>query len=74
MPLTANEDRERLKVWVIGLAMACPYDQSNPPDCPLCNVRKKPIAERLHWVEALSHEQLRQIVTTHLLCLDHKQH
>jgi hypothetical protein len=73
MPLTASEDRERLKVWVVGLTMACPYDQSNPPDCPLCQIRTKPLVERLHWVESLSHEKLRLIVNTHLLCLEQKQ-
>jgi hypothetical protein len=73
MTLSANEDRERLKAWVVGLTMACPFDQSNPPDCPLCLIRTKPVIERLHWVESLGHEQLRLIVTTHLLCLAQKQ-
>ncbi len=73
MFLSANEDRERLKAWVVGLTMACPFDQSNPPDCPLCLIRTKPVIERLHWVESLGHEQLRLIVTTHLLCLAQKQ-
>ena len=53
--------------------MACPFDQSNPPDCPLCQIRTQPIGERMNWVDSLSHDKLRQIVTTHLLCLEHKQ-
>ena len=73
MPLSASEDRERLKVWVVGLTMACPYDQSNPAECPLCKIRTQPLIERLHWVESLSHEKLRLIVNTHLLCLEQKQ-
>jgi hypothetical protein len=73
MPLSASEDRERLKAWVVGLTMACPFDQSNPHDCPLCQIRIKPLIERLHWVDSLEHEQLRLIVTTHLLCLAQKQ-
>jgi len=73
MSLSANEDRERLKAWVVGLTMVCPYDQSNPPDCPLCFIRTQPVIERLHWVESRSHEQHRHIVTNHLLCLEQKQ-
>ncbi len=73
MPLSASDDRDRLKAWVVGLTMACPFDQSNPPDCQLCLIRTKPVIERLLWVESLEHEQLRLIVNTHILCLAQKE-
>ena len=71
--LTAGDDRERLRAWVFGLTMACPYDQTNPVDCPLCRIRVKPVAERMQWIDGIPDDKLQQIVTTHLLCLQQKQ-
>jgi len=61
--------RDRLKTAVIGLSIACPFDQSNPEGCPLCSIRKKPVKERLEWVKSLSDEELAAIYRYHGTCI-----
>jgi hypothetical protein len=66
-------DRERLRAHIIALTMACPFDQGNPADCPLCSVRQKPVKERLIWVDSLSDSETARIARHHRLCLEAKE-
>lgn len=61
--------RDRLRNAVIGLSIACPFDQGNPEDCPLCSIRKKPVRERFEWVQSLSGEELVDLYRYHGSCI-----
>jgi hypothetical protein len=69
----AASNRDRLRTFVIGLTVACPYDQGNPDECPLCSLRKKPIADRVRWVNSLSEAELSAIAESHADCLTAKE-
>ena len=53
-----SEGKEKLRAYVLELFSACPCDPSNPPDCPLCSVRKLPPKERVRWLEGLTEADL----------------
>ena len=55
-----------------GLSMACPVDQSNPCDCPLSEIRKRPPIERFKWVEGLTRGQVEGYLESHCACLKKK--
>ena len=58
---------------IFGLAVACPFDQGNPCNCPLHELRKKSLQERYRWLLDLSEADLRDILTNHRKCLDEKE-
>jgi len=64
---------KKLKSKVFELSIACPYDQGNPNDCPLCQIRKQSPKDRYAWVEQLGVEEAEQILTHHKLCLAQKE-
>ena len=53
----------------MGLALACPHDDGNPEFCPLCDVRKLPVRQRIAWVKMLSDDDLEYLGTYHQICL-----
>jgi hypothetical protein len=53
----------------LELAGFCPFDQSNPDDCPLFPLRKMPPKKRLRWLNALSEEDWGYLVAYHHVCL-----
>ena len=63
------QDPEALRVKVLGLAVACPFTQGNPHECPLASLRERPLRERSAWVDALSAMQLVSVVKYHEGCL-----
>ena len=73
MPNVFNAERTRLRAHLMGLAVACPYDQGNPSDCPLCALRKGPMRERMSWVASLKDDEIARIYQFHLRCLEVKE-
>jgi len=53
----------------MGLTFACPYDQGNPSECPLCEVRGLPVRRRVTWVKMLTDDDLAFLETYHQICL-----
>jgi hypothetical protein len=68
-----SSERDRLRGYVFGLTVACPYEQDNPSDCPLCPVRQRTLPERLAWVNELTEKQLINILQYHEFCLRSRQ-
>jgi hypothetical protein len=66
------EQKNELRVDLVELAEACPYDNCNPEDCPLFALRKLPVADRMRWVNALTDKDLVYLSTYHYVCLDTK--
>ena len=62
------DQREQVLSQSLHLAVACPYDSSNPPFCPLCGVRKLPLEERIQWVRSLSNNDLEYLSAYHQIC------
>ncbi len=59
-----------LRNYVFGLLMECPnangnINDRNPKDCPLHDIRKLKIEDRLAWVDAQTNEQLGKIISSH---------
>lgn len=61
--------REHLLSDIIHLTLACPHDNSNPPFCPLHEVRKMTREEIIKWIRMLSDEDLQYLATYHQVCL-----
>jgi len=49
---------------VLGLLTACPWTQSNPPDCSLHEVRKLPLAELYAMIRHATTEDLEEFAGT----------
>jgi hypothetical protein len=64
---------DQLMPKMIGLAMECPFDGTNPCTCPLHEIRKKSLAERLKWAQKLSEDDAFSILTFHKECLNQKE-
>ena len=47
----------------------CPFDKSNPCDCPLSRVRELNPKDRVQWFKALSEEDLAYLASYHQVCL-----
>lgn len=54
---------------VLGLLTACPWTQSNPPDCSLHEVRKLPLAELYAMIRHATPEDLEEFAGTCLGCM-----
>lgn len=54
------------------LLESCPVEGGNPEDCPLCEMRKLPAADRLRWFNALSEADLKYLAAYHHVCMDLK--
>ncbi|MBI2516679.1 MAG: hypothetical protein HYV95_07155 [Opitutae bacterium] len=72
--LPAPAQREQLIARVRALTVACPFSQDNPPDCPLCNIRKLSLKARIVWVNSLAPEVMEGLLQFHADCLYAKEH
>ena len=52
-----ERDLDRLREQLVVLALECPYTESNPPSCPLHNVRKMEPAAIIDWLDGLDGEE-----------------
>ncbi len=66
MPL---EQKSRLQRNLLELTKACPFDQCNPIDCPLYELRTMPRRKCLYWFKALSDDDLAFLASYHYACL-----
>jgi len=54
---------------VMGLAIACPFSQDNPDRCQLCEIRSRPLPERIAWMRSLSPAERERVTVGHDECL-----
>ncbi len=64
-----QEPNKGLRDDLWELAVSCPFDHSNPDDCPLFPLRKMRPKKRVLWLNALSEEDLGYLVAYHRVCL-----
>jgi hypothetical protein len=58
-----------LREKLVLLAIECPYTKSNPPTCPLHDVRKLDPASIIDWLDGLSSEEKDFLTLYHQCCL-----
>jgi hypothetical protein len=58
-----------VKQWVKGLTLDCPLKDPDP-GCPVVELRKLPVEERLALVEKMDREELKSIINHHHTCLN----
>ena len=58
-----------LQAELLALSEVCPFDQSNPDDCPLFPLRRMPRKDRMLWCGALDAEALAYVVAYHHTCM-----
>lgn len=56
-----------------GRVLRCPMG-GNPPDCPLHELRLRPVEERLEWLSSKSDFELMALFGYHVKCLAKKEH
>ena len=54
-----------------GRILRCPLG-NNPEDCPLYEIRKLPLAERITWLESKTDEEVVDLYNRHNKCLECK--
>lgn len=52
-----------------SMAVACPWDGSNPRECPLAGVRRLPAYAVAKWLAGLTAEEQEYLVLYHECCL-----
>jgi hypothetical protein len=63
-----EEERQKLKKAIGGLAIKCPLGTKNPTMCPLHQVRKRRPSTRMSWIESLKDEELEFLSSYHQVC------
>ncbi len=64
-----REQQHELRANLLELSKACPFDQTNPQDCPLFLLRRMRPARRLQWFHALPENDLGYLAAYHRVCL-----
>ena len=59
--------------YVVSLSVCCPFDQSNPKDCPFSRIRLLPMKARLNWAKSLDGITMLAIYDKHMQCLAKKE-
>ncbi len=67
-----QEAQNALQIALLELSGACPFDQTNPHDCPLFLLRKMEPERRLQWFHALPENDLSYLAAYHRVCLTTK--
>ncbi len=57
------------RTWAIGLIVHCPFDESLD-NCPLSDIRKLPVSERLKIVRKMSDEEINKAIGYHKNCYE----
>jgi len=60
--------RVELEQQALALARCCPVDRTNPPVCPLCELRKRDVRARRAWVRRLPLADLQFLSLYHATC------
>ncbi len=58
----------QLRGSLLELIEACPFDYTNPEDCPLSSVRQLPLSDRTQWFQALPEKDLVYLAAYHHIC------
>ena len=69
-----NLDRvlvEEAKFALHGRILRCPLG-GNPEDCPMHDIRKLPVEERIVWLESQTDEEIITLYELHNKCLECK--
>ena len=69
MFMESNESAVRTAMH--GRILRCPLG-GNPADCPLYEIRKLPLDDRLKWLDSKTDFELIQLFGYHMKCLDEK--
>jgi hypothetical protein len=64
-----TKEKNKLRLSLMELAEACPFDHCNPEDCPLSPLRKMSPKQRSRWFKALTEKDLAYLATYHYTCL-----
>lgn len=64
-----TRDVDRLREQLMLLAVECPYTNSNPPGCPLHEVRQMEPEAVIDWLDGLSGEEKDYLTFYHECCL-----
>lgn len=59
---------------MVGLLVACPYNQDNPANCPLHFIRQREMSERIVWLDSLNEDDVQVLYANHKHCLEIKEH
>jgi hypothetical protein len=62
---------EEAKFALHGRILRCPLG-GNPEDCPLYDLRKLPVEERIAWLESQTDEELIDLYEQHNQCMECK--
>jgi len=54
-----------------GRILRCSLE-GNPEDCPLYELRRLPVEERLAWLASKTDKELERLLSYHTKCLDQK--
>ncbi|MDC0357195.1 hypothetical protein OAO01_00135 [Oligoflexia bacterium] len=60
------------RAWAKGLAMECPMNEELS-DCPLCEVRRLPLAQRVKVVDNMSDADIDNLLEQHIACLKKRE-
>ena len=73
MELAARKTVETDEAWIAlhGRILRCPLGD-NPEDCPLHDIRKMPVEDRLTWLNSKTDEEIRVLLEYHIDCLERK--
>lgn len=58
-----------LTMPLLGLLIACPFDQTNPGRCPLHWIRQESLDTRMAWLDNLSLSEAEVLLVNHRHCL-----
>ncbi len=60
--------QNELQANLLKLLQACPFDDTNPQDCPLFPLREMRPTRRLRWFDALTEDDLGYLAAYHHVC------
>ncbi len=64
---SSRKNRDEMRETLLSLVCGEVFD-TEMPGCPLHEVRKKPLRERMHWVAGLDDQQVVEIMIHHHNC------
>lgn len=59
---------EKARIAMHGRLLRCPLG-GNPEDCPLHDIRERPVEERVAWLESKSDDETIALYQQHIRCL-----
>jgi len=59
-------------IWLRGLVVECPM-RDCADDCPLKNLRKHPLNERMEAVNKMSDEEIDKLLEHHKICIHRRE-